>query len=361
MPTSFAIGTLAQLLDRSQEWYLPGLNNAIYTGRGPLVLLFYDGFELKAMEGIAGAAYSRARWAARFIVRNVRRAQVWTGFYTAFRGLCTCLRQVGCDVRVNNFTLARRHPRYPIGLVGYPSGLTQVRLPNPTLLGPGDFGFPDATASLAREARFRRMIQACPWSADLYRPHWGEKMFVWPVGIDTNAWPDLSAVPKSIDVLLYDKIRWDRDRVLPRVRWRVEEHLKRRGLSCRVVEYGKHHLSTYAHLLRQSRVMIFLCEHEAQGLACQEAMSCNVPVLAWDEGVLVDPQQQRFAGPELVVTSIPYFDRRCGERFKLNEFEDVFSEFWSKRDDYRPRQYVLEHLSYTGAAQSYLEAYSILM
>ena len=30
--------------------------------------------------------------------------------------------------------------------------------------------------------------------------------------------------------------------------------------------------------------MIFLCEHETQGIAYQQALSRNVPILAWDRG-----------------------------------------------------------------------------
>jgi hypothetical protein len=34
---------------------------------------------------------------------------------------------------------------------------------------------------------------------------------VWPVGIDTERWQPDPAVPKTVDVLIYDKIFWQRD------------------------------------------------------------------------------------------------------------------------------------------------------
>jgi len=62
--------------------------------------------------------------------------------------------------------------------------------------------------------------------------------------------------------------------------------------------------------------MVFLCEHETQGLAYQEALACDVPVLAWQgSGVWEDPDyypdRVRF-GP---VSSTPYWSPACGERF----------------------------------------------
>ena len=57
------------------------------TAKGPLVLLFYDGFERKAAPGLGGAIYSQARRFARYAWRNLRRKQVRTGFYVCFLSL----------------------------------------------------------------------------------------------------------------------------------------------------------------------------------------------------------------------------------------------------------------------------------
>jgi hypothetical protein len=337
------------------------LPKAIRTRRGPLVLLFYDGFELTAEPGISGRLYSQSRGAARYVYRTIRRKQVWTGFYTAFKSLCLCLRQAGCDVRVNDFALALSNPSYPVGLAGYPSVLSKVSLSNPVIFGPGDYGDPDAAVTLVREPRIRKLIQPCEWAADLYREGCGERMMVWPVGIDTDLWHDESMQAKSVDVLVYDKIRWHREREVPRVLQRVTDHLQACGRTFATLRYGHHHHDEFRRGLRHSRSMIFLCEHETQGLACEEALASNVPVLAWDEGVLVDPHQRRFAKPDLVVSSVPYFDERCGETFRIAEFEKTFSLFWDKLGGYRPRQYVLENLSLARSAEAYLAAYASLM
>src|SRR5262249_20772376 len=160
----------------------------------------------------------------------------------------------------------------------------------------------------------------CEWAAELYRASCGGKMLVWPVGIDTDNWPATATECKDNDVLVYDKIRWDRDREVPRVLNRTLDHLRRKGHSFVILRYGEHHHAKFASLGRRSRSLLFLCEHETQGLGCQQAMACNVPVLAWDEGKLVDPMLRKFAPPNLKVSSVPYFDARCGERFVLDDF-----------------------------------------
>jgi hypothetical protein len=344
----------------SRGFALP-MDKVIHTRRGPLVLLFYDGFDLQADPTIPGAIYSRARSAARYVYRTLRQTQVWTGFYTAFGSLCASLAQAGCDVQVNNFALARRHPSYPIGLVGFPSVLAKVALPNPAIFGPGDCGQPDEAAALLSQSPIRRIIQPSEWAAAIYREACGESMLVWPAGIDTDAYGDASGHPKDNDVLVYDKIRWYREREVPRVLERVTKHLDQRGHSFQVLRYGQHRHGQFLHLVRRSRSLLFLCEHETQGLAYQEAMSCNVPVLAWDEGVLVDPQQGRYVTPELAVSSVPYFDHRCGERFKIDEFAGAFRMFWDRLGQYTPRAYVCEQLSLARSARTYLAAYAALM
>lgn len=277
------------------------------------------------------------RW-ARYAYRTVRRTQPWTGFYTAFRSLARCLREYGCVVRVNDFGLAMKHPAYPIGVAGFPTVLDKVDLPNPRIFGPGDFGYPDSAAAVANDPRNRILTLPSDWITEYYRPYCGEKVVSWPVGIDVAAWPDLSACPKTQDVLVYDKIRWNVRAEQSRVLEPILQRLRHQNLSYHVLRYGEHPLIEYRQKLKLSRSMVFLCEHETQGLACQEAMASNVPVLAWDEGVLVDPLQRRFAQPNLVVSSVPYLDDRCGERFKFVDFESQFDLFWQRLPGYRPRR-----------------------
>ena len=104
--------------------------------------------------------------------------------------------------------------------------------------------------------------------------------------------------------------------------------------------------------------MIFLCEHESQGIACCEALAMNVPVLAWDNGFCLDPNRFKWSQPVIPATSVPYFDERCGMKFKnLQEFDDRFTMFINRviENKFEPRAYILENLTLQVSAKKLLK------
>lgn len=321
------------------------------------IALFYDGYEMKAADGMVGAAYSNARRGLRYAYRTLRQRQVHTGFYTAFRGLVSSLTSAGVRVRVNDFAYARAHPHDPIGIAGYPSVLHKVNLPNPIIFGPGDYGMGDAAVRLAQDPKVKFLTQPCDWAVELNRQWVGDKGASYFAGIDTTAWPDLSRHSKTHDFIVYDKIRWHRAERTTSILGACLRELDKRNLSYRVLRYGDHHISDFKAGLADARALLFLCEHETQGLAYQEAMSSGVPVLAWDEGVAVDPAILAVASDDLRVSSVPYFDARCGIRFRIADFEQALTDFQLRQGTFEPRQYVLDSLSLGRSAEAYLSLY----
>lgn len=334
----------------------PVASNLERTRRGPLVLLFYDGFELRAADGPLNWSASQLRRVARHLYRSALGKQVRTGFYTQFLALAQSLRLAGCDVRINDFRSARARPSYPVGLSGYPS-VTRLPLDNPVVFGPGSAGTPADERALAERRETRFMIQFSDWISEYNAPFCGAKMRTWFAGIDHQRWYDASDQHKQTDVLIYDKIRWYRDTRVPLVLDRLCSHLSRRGLSFQILRYGEHNQRTFAKALRASRSLAFLCEHETQGIAYQEALASNVPVFAWDQGELVDFTMKRFQRATVIPTSVPYFSPQCGERFKADEMESRFDQFWDRLGDYAPRRYVRENLTLQQSAMRYLEIY----
>ena len=211
--------------------------------------------------------------------------------------------------------------------------------------------------ALSRHNSVKAVIQACDWYREYHRPYCADNLVTWPVGIDVERYADASVHEKTIDVLIYDKIRWNRPDAWDNVMSPFLMELQRRGLTYKFLLYGYHRHSKYVGLLRQARSMAFICEHESQGLACLEALSMNVPVFAWDEGKLVDPCEQGFASPGLAVTSVPYFDERCGLRFKGETVATDFGTFWDRLRGYRPRDYIVETLTPGQCAERYLTIY----
>lgn len=330
------------------------------TSRGPLVLLFYDGFEWQAVPGFIGGLKAQARRLLRYTKRSLMRQQVRTGFYTAFLALKNSLQLIGCDVRVNDFAAAAKRPHYPIGIAGYPSVIAKIQLPNPAIFGPGDWGTPPNSAHVANDNRFKKLIQPSDWFCDVYRPYCGDKMLTWYAGIDTKSWPDYSHETKTTDFVIYDKIRWHREERVHTILNRITRHLDATGKSYTILRYGHHHHTEFMAALKVSRALIFVCEHETQGLAYQEALSTNVPVLAWDEKEMVDPLLKPYVTPDTHVSSVPYFSPACGMTFKIADFETTCDTFWKHLATYQPRRYVEENLSLRQSAYDYLAEYAKL-
>ncbi len=331
--------------------------DAIDLGRGPLVLLFYDGFERTLRRGFFRRTAAEARRLARFTYRTITRKQVRTGFYTQFLNLCESLEKQGCDVRINDYEMAFKNPNYPIGVAGYPSVIGKFPPKNPVLFVPGDFGMPNEIEELAATANFGSLICFCEWIGRIYRQSTSGRITQWYAGINTDTWSDQSLSKKNIDCLIYDKIRWQRELRVPQIVASLRAHLELKGLSYRVLRYGEHAQADFKACVSNARSMIFLCEHETQGLAYQEAMSANVPVLAWDEGTLMDVSLQPFRPEGVRVSAVPYFSDECGATFSACNIIESFEEFWNKLENYRPRQFVLRELSGKKSAEIYLSAY----
>lgn len=324
----------------------------------PLVLLFYDGFERKAAPGLAGAAYSHARRFARLAYRTALRKQPRTGFYTWFLMLRRALERVGCRVLVNDFAAAVRAPEHPIGIAGFPSVLDKVaNLPNPRLLGPGLYSSPLENPALFDDPRNRLMLHTCDWIAAVFEPYQRGRIRPWFGGFDVADFPDARQLPKRWDVLIYDKIYFDRDEVYERTIGPFMRMLEARGLSYKVLRYGQHHYSDYLASLRASRCMAFFAHSETQGMAYQECLASNVPIFAWDEGIWANPMAGDLGRGPIACTSVPYFDERCGRRFKIADMQEAWDGFYAALDTYEPRRFIADVLTLEKSAELYLAAY----
>jgi len=101
-----------------------------------------------------------------------------------------------------------------------------------------------------------------------------------------------------------------------------------------------------------------LCEHETQGLAYQQILSTNTPILAWDRGgYWQDPEYYPGRVCYEPVTSVPYWDRRCGETFSaLSDFATALKTFTGAlaKNGYSSRKYILENLTLEKCASEYM-------
>ncbi|UVF18416.1 glycosyltransferase [Microvirga terrae] len=323
-----------------------------------VILLFYKEFE-------ADKFIKYDRYLKRIlkpIYHKFHTRQKKTGFAVSFSLLHRALVQAGYDVRINDFTFARQHLEHPVGLVGFPTILEGWDLPNPALLGPSLYDHPGLAPNLMQDERFQGYLVLADWMRDMFKPVYGDRCTSWFAGIDTEEWPDTRSAAKDIDILIYDKIRWDRYVFEPHLLAPIRSKLAQRGLQVAELRYKFHDHRTYQDMLRRSKAMLFLCEHETQGIAYQEALACNVPVLAWDFGMWADPLWKIFSQTPIPASSVPFFSDRCGRRFRvLAEFDNCLQDFLDNMDSYEPRQFVSENLSLSQSAHLYASQYFSLL
>jgi len=227
------------------------------------------------------------------------------------------------------------------------------------VVGPGLYDHPKRNPRLFEDHRVRSYLVFCEWMRDQFAEVYDRKFLdLWFGGIDLAQWPDMRERPKDIDVLVYDKIRWNRETLVPSFRDPLLRELTRNQLRYEIVRYGHYTLAEYRRLLERSRSMLFLCEHETQGMAYQEAMAANVPVLAWDQGFWLDPNRRLFGTDLLPASSVPYFSPSCGDRFSgIEEFPQALDRFMASLAEYTPRQWVAQNLSPAQSAALYVRAY----
>jgi glycosyltransferase involved in cell wall biosynthesis len=196
-------------------------------------------------------------------------------------------------------------------------------------------------------------------SAEIYD---NEIFELWPAGIDTTDWkPIKHGSQKDIDVLIYNKIYWDRDNTNRQLLQPIRDFLNSNNYSFSEIAYGNYSKEDYQKKLRHAKVMIFLSAHESQGLAYQECLASNVPVIAWDQGYWLDPTRFKYNRPFVPATSVPFFDERCGATFSdLDEFICKFESFFenSLSGQFNPREFVLEHLSIEKSTDRMLDIYN---
>jgi hypothetical protein len=229
--------------------------------------------------------------------------------------------------------------------------------PNPIVAGPYTMTHPSEWPTLCDDYPVVKYLQHCKWANDIYIPWFGERRTIWPHGVDTTGWAP-SPVKKDLDILLYDKVRWERQDYEPNLIQPIRDILQRHKLKFAEIRYGFYTEEEYRGLLARSRAMVFLVEHESQGSACQECLSCDVPILAWNQGWFKDPNRFKWGEPNVPAGSVPYFDDRCGEKFEgIGSFETQLERFWQRlqRGELRPRDFVLENLTVEQCSQDYID------
>lgn len=294
----------------------------------------------------------------RLIRRIVRGRPRPGGMARVFLNLRAGLDRLKIPYRVNDYAYIKRHPKEVACIVGKPCVLERIEWRNPILLGASAYGHPSDRPDLMAAFRIERVLVPCEWSRQMCEYAWKTKVVAWPVGIDTDTWAPECGVVKNIDMLIYDKVRWEHETFQRSLIGPIQNMLTSRGLSSRTLRYGFYREEEFHSMLARTKAMIFLCEHETQGIAYQQALSCGVPILAWDRGgYWRDPAYYPHRAQVEPVSSVPYWDDRCGTKFTgIEDFAVKFDQFMTglERRTFEPRAYVLQNLTLEKCAANYL-------
>lgn len=229
---------------------------------------------------------------------------------------------------------------------------------NKIVAGIGLMTHPNEWRTIFEDYPLATYMQHSIWTATIYNRWYGENSSkIWPVGIDIHYWKAEETAARK-DILVYVKFLWDKEKKNTEILQPILNLLDDHRVDYKLIVYGSYTIKEYKKILTNSIGMIFLCEHESQGLAYQEAMAMDVPIFAWDQGFWLDTNRFTWGEKEPVpASSVPYFDATCGEKFKdLEEFNSILPKFIEsiQKGKYEPRNYILKNLSLEKSAERML-------
>lgn len=295
----------------------------------------------------------------RLIRQLVRGPDQPGGAMRVFLNLMAGLDRLGAVYRINDYRYIRDNPDALACVIGKPHVLDRIPAATPILFGTSIYSHPYDDPDLPKRRPIRQILVPSPWVRDMFAEVWPGRVTVWPVGVDTVRWNDESTAPRDIDVLIYDKLFWSRERYVRDLIEPLRAELDRRRLRVQVLRYGSYREEELLQLSRRARSMVYFSRHETQGIAAQQMMASGVPLFVWDEGgewqdPKYVPHRVRFSP----VSSMPYWDARCGEKFAdAAALGETFDRFWQGVETrrYTPRQFILERFTLEARAQAYLD------
>lgn len=213
------------------------------------------------------------------------------------------------------------------------------------VIGPNTCVLPDEIPFMM-ECNYLKAIVPCRWVLDVWKNYIPEdKIYIWPVGIDTDLFNDYSNEEKSIDCLIYFKHRDLKELE------NVKSFLNSRKQSYEVISYNKRYTEAhFLNTLKKSRYGIVIDNTESQGIGLMEIMSTNLPILVWDVTFGV------WKGKSYKGTSVPYWNDCLGIRvFNYEELIYRFEEF--KENKYEPRKYIVDNFGLEKKAREIIELF----
>jgi hypothetical protein len=242
-------------------------------------------------------------------------------------------------------------------------GLIEIALRNvPGVVGPNIAVLPSDLPALRPSLGKCIYLHPSKWCVDVWKLMDFKEcpLYSWPAGIDTDNFNFERRNDISHNVMVYWKRR---DPVLLD---QVLQELKRMGFLPKIIKCGEYSEEQFKMVMSTSVFGVWLGTSESQGIALQEALASNLPLIVCDVQSLFEAYGKHdYAFPKRLKnfkpTSAPYFDERCG--IIINDFSSLgkaIREISNNISYYKPREYVIENLSLEKQANELLSLFDIL-
>lgn len=195
-------------------------------------------------------------------------------------------------------------------------------------------------------------VQPSEWVRDLWKNNIlckENRIEALPFGVDTNKFNENKPISERRDVFIYFKRRKHQELNF------MVSFLQKNGFNPKIFDYvSGYNEHEYIDYLHNSKFAIWITASESQGFALLEALSCNVPLLVWNVTSLNQEEGSNYI--DIPASTIPYWDNRCGEYFtNLNELDDKYNTFINNLEKYKPREYILENLSFEKCSKKFID------
>lgn len=215
------------------------------------------------------------------------------------------------------------------------------------LAGPNLFTLPTEMDGLLTSPEVDVCLVPSAWVKDLYlsmAPALAGRVEVWSAGVDTAVW---SAPTKRVEdrrhpsILLYAKSAMSEAELDT-----LSAGLSGQGASVIRLDYGHYDAAQFRRALASVDICVFISASESQGIALQEAWSCDKPTWVFDPRSWVDPLGHRHPA-----SSAPYLTPDCGHAFNDTATLEMLLDNWKNGTlRYRPRAWVEQHMTDAASA-----------
>lgn len=193
------------------------------------------------------------------------------------------------------------------------------------------------------------------WTDDLWKNEgFDASINIWPVGVDTDYFtPDIHIV-KDNDILLYTKGR-SKDDIDE-----IENYIKSLNLSFSHLSYGSYDEEYFIHEVRRSKFGVVVVSSESQGLAIEEMLSMNLPLVVFDISYInqrsykdsikneeneISEEAQISLKNRHHATSVPYWDDSCGlKSIDIDTVKKYIVQMQNEYEHFHPREFIVNEL-----------------